>query len=704
MNESDTAELDGALAPTAAGEGTQSRPPLGLEYRQLKARTREALFGVTHDPVRIGRFAVLRRIGEGGMGVVYSAYDDELERKVAIKLVRPELGLDHAQIRIRREAQAAARLSHPNVVSVYEIGEHEGRLFVAMEFVRGQTLRQWLRGGPRPWQSIVDVFIDAGHGLQAAHAAGLVHRDFKPDNVMIGDEVSSARGHGRVRVLDFGVARRVASAVEATDDLANDGGAAASRPPVRGTQDPTEPGPTEAARSARGPTEPGPPTALTGVGALIGTPAFMAPEQLAGEVADARSDQFAFCLSMWLALFEEAPFAADEESGRSVVRAAAPIRLPSRPTQVPTSVRRLLERGLSPRREDRHPSMDGLIAGLIAARHRPRRWGIALALTAVTGVGAGVWATHEPSDCAAATAQLADVWDRGPRTRIHLGLRETALPGAAEIWLDLEPAIDGFADAWREASGRACAGSPAAGEQDVALQQRRCLASRLTDLRTLVAPLASGDATLLQAALATVRQWDPPAGCLDPEHLRGWAEHEAQINAPPPPGSADGLVSDFESDPISRFGFGWVKSTDEFIDGTSEVVIAVADVGAHGSARALRITGEVRTNDRAQWAGAMYFPGPMAMAAANLTSLPMLSFAARGTPGSYDAVLFTQVEGLGDTRIAFELDEQWREVQIDLRTLGAPLYGVTGIFIGRSDPGKFECFLDDVRLDGAPPR
>ena len=147
---------------------------------------------------RVGRYEILGVIGEGGMSFVYLAHDPELDRDVALKLMRVRVGSEGAR-RLRREAQALAQLSHPNVVPVYDAGMVGGQAFVAMEYVEGNTLRRWLRGKP-PWRKVLGVMIEAGQGLAAAHARGLIHRDFKPDNVLIGDD-------GRVRVLDFGLAR-----------------------------------------------------------------------------------------------------------------------------------------------------------------------------------------------------------------------------------------------------------------------------------------------------------------------------------------------------------------------------------------------------------------------------------------------------------------------------------------------------------------
>src|SRR3954453_18295126 len=155
----------------------------------------------------VGRYVVLERIGSGGMGVVYAAYDPELDRKVALKLLRPDRAgaVGEAALRLQREAQAIARLSDPHVVAVYDAGTLGEQVFVAMEFVEGRTLREWLKAEPRSWSEILKAFLAAGRGLAAAHDAGLVHRDFKPDNVLLG-------GDGRVKVADFGLARPVGEA------------------------------------------------------------------------------------------------------------------------------------------------------------------------------------------------------------------------------------------------------------------------------------------------------------------------------------------------------------------------------------------------------------------------------------------------------------------------------------------------------------
>src|SRR4051794_3934114 len=223
----------------------------------------------------VGRYVVLERIGSGGMGVVYAAYDPELDRKVALKLLRPDRAgaAGEAAFRVPREAHAVTPLSDPHVVAVYDAGTFGDQVFVAMELMEGRTLRQWLGEGKRGWREIVDVFVAAGRGLAAAHAAGLVHRDFKPDNVLLGTD-------GRVKVADFGLARPVGV--------------------VEKEGSPSSPGSGSGGLLA---------SPLTEWGQVMGTPAYMAPEQLRGGAADARSDQFSFCVALWEALYGRKPFA-----------------------------------------------------------------------------------------------------------------------------------------------------------------------------------------------------------------------------------------------------------------------------------------------------------------------------------------------------------------------------------------------------------
>jgi len=273
--------------------------------------------GATDEPLQTGqlvdRYVVLHRVGEGGMGVVYAAYDPQLDRKVAIKILRPDVASTAPQQRLLREAQAMARVSHPNVMRVYDVGTVGGLVFMAMELVEGKTLGELLHTTRPGWRECLRLYLAAGRGLAAAHAAGLVHRDFKPGNVLVGPD-------GSVRVIDFGVARPD-----------KESGPRVPEVPV-------------ALRESSGPIAID--SQLTLAGALVGTPHYMSPEQLFGEPADARSDQFSFCVAVYQALFGVRPYPGEELAQRRNAIARGRIDDPPPGSPVPSRVRRALLRGL----------------------------------------------------------------------------------------------------------------------------------------------------------------------------------------------------------------------------------------------------------------------------------------------------------------------------------------------------------------------
>lgn len=289
------------------------------------------------DRFYIGRFLIVGRLGEGAMGEVYSAYDPDLDRKVAVKFVHSLPGDPfQAVARVRQEAQALAKVSHPNVVQVYEVGESQGRIFIVMEIVDGGSLAQWqeVRGSPvRPDEidSRLRLYLQAAAGLLAAHRCGLIHRDFKPDNVLLGRD-------GRVRVADFGLARVIAGM---------SAGAA--------------PGPTPPSQNSQGRSG----QRLTQVGAVLGTAGYISPEQIRGAEADERSDQFSFCASLYEALYGQRPFAglSFEEYAMSILDGRLK---PPPPSHVPLVVQQAILRGLAQDPAARFPSMQELIAALEA--------------------------------------------------------------------------------------------------------------------------------------------------------------------------------------------------------------------------------------------------------------------------------------------------------------------------------------------------
>src|SRR6266849_2054227 len=336
--------IEGQLSPEAF-EGVEQHLSQCDAYRELVAVATPATspepagadesFPSGRQP-KVGRYEILAPIGAGGMGVVYAAHDPQLDRKVALKMLRPSglPGVSPQQLRARilREGRAMALLSHPNVLAVHDVGEFQDHVFVAMELAEGGTVASWLRERPRSWREVLDVFLAAGRGLAAAHAQGLVHRDFKPENILFG-------GDGRVRVTDFGVAQLLA--VPGSEPLT------ASTP------------------------EAGHPTVSLCSTALVGSPAYMAPEQMRGEQADVRADIFSFCVSLYEALYGERPFAGDTVADLQRAVSESEVRRPPGGTRVPAWIRRALLRGLRAEPGERPQMMEALLASLSGPR---RRW------------------------------------------------------------------------------------------------------------------------------------------------------------------------------------------------------------------------------------------------------------------------------------------------------------------------------------------
>jgi len=445
----------------------------------------------------VGRYVALDRIGSGGMGVVYAAYDPELDRRVALKLLRPDRFSGEAdRLRLLREAQALARLADPHVVAVYDAGTFGDRVFVAMELVEGETLRQWLRVGPRSWREVLDRFLPAGRGLAAAHAAGLAHRDFKPENVLLGRD-------GRVRVVDFGLAKALAEAVP--------------EPPAEGAGG--EPGDALA-------------TPLTEWGALLGTPAYMAPEQLRGIAADARSDQFSFCVALHEGLYGERPFAGANPRAIAEAVTRGTVREAPAGTKVPGWLRSVVLRGLKASPEDRYPAMAGLLRDLErdpeAVRHR---WLAAAAIVLLTGAvfsSLGYFQARRARLCAGAEEQVARVWNDGRRQAIHAAFLATRAPFAEGLWKSVAHSLDRYLKDWAVLHGEACEATRLRGEQSEDLLDRRmvCLDQRLQEAGAAADLFAAADRQVLQQAHKMIAGLTPIDTCGDIEALTA--------NVPPP--------------------------------------------------------------------------------------------------------------------------------------------------------------------------
>jgi eukaryotic-like serine/threonine-protein kinase len=434
--------------------------------RVTPAATEPAATGQT-----IGRYVILSLLGSGGMGVVYAAYDPVLDRKIALKLLHAgddgSGATTDGRARMQREAQALARLSHPNVIAIHDVGEHGGptpMMYIAMEIVVGGTLVEWQRG--KPWRTILDAYITAARGLAAAHRAELVHRDFKPENVLVGDD-------GRVCVTDFGLARLTSATPEV-------------RPPHAT--------PTNALASD-----------LTAAGAVMGTPSYMAPEQIKGERVDARSDQFSWCLALWEALYGEQPWPRDNLPLRAAAIETDPPRAPST-TDVPRAVARVLTRGLAPDSAVRYPTIDALLADLErVTRNRRAHVAIALGATlAIGGIATAVMLRGESSatSCDAAVQPVAAVWTPAQRDGVRTGFTATGAAFAGDAFASVDRAITGWLARWRNVAVESCRATRNAGTQTTATLDLRtaCLARRRDDLVALVAAFARADRDLVERA------------------------------------------------------------------------------------------------------------------------------------------------------------------------------------------------------------
>ncbi|HEY1813653.1 MAG TPA: protein kinase [Kofleriaceae bacterium] len=359
-------------AVRAAGHAPRDAAP---QFRIPRATSQLAI-GTT-----FGRYRVRALLGTGGMGQVYEAYDDELDRAIALKILRPEIASAAATLaeRLRRESRLMAKVSHPSVITVYDAGREGDAVFVAMELVRGETLGAHLARTRPAWREVLALFARAGEGLAAAHAAGIVHRDFKPDNVLV--ELDDERRAKRLVVTDFGIARSGANPRDSAPELGE-----------RGVDD----------------------VRLTVTGAAVGTPAYMPPEQLEGRVVDARADVFAFAVSLWEALFDERPFA-----GATIDQIRAAMATSPKPPRgvVPARIVRVIERGLATDPDARWPDVRAMLDALAARPRRGRMIAIAAGLVAAIAIAAVVTdaparvRTAPPDACEIALADIARAYD-----------------------------------------------------------------------------------------------------------------------------------------------------------------------------------------------------------------------------------------------------------------------------------------------------
>ncbi|RMG97526.1 MAG: serine/threonine protein kinase [Deltaproteobacteria bacterium] len=437
----------------------------------------------------VGRYVVLGRLGAGGMGVVYAAYDPELDRKVALKVLRADAAIGSGSrsttggARLLREAQALAKLSHPNVVAIHDVGEHEGQVWLAMEFVEGKTLGAWLMERSRSWKDVLSVMLPVARGLAAAHAKGLVHRDAKPENVMIGAD-------GRVRVMDFGLAR------------------ADGRPAVAGS----EAGPRVEALGVE----------LTRAGSLLGTPAYMSPEQFSGGEVGPASDQFSYCVMVWEALYGERPYGGETVASLALNVLQGKRRAPPSGRKVPRWLRKVAERGLEVEPSRRFSDMGALIEALERgqARSRLRQAAAALVLVGVAAAGAYGWGAAEHrarvSACKAEGAQIGEVWNDGARSRLREALAGSGVPYGAETAEKVMPWLDDFAARWKGVRTKACTAARVEEAWPEELYERAawCLDEERMRLSSLVEVLGHGDAKAVEKAVLAAAGLPRPEACI----------------------------------------------------------------------------------------------------------------------------------------------------------------------------------------------
>jgi tetratricopeptide (TPR) repeat protein len=456
---------------------------------------RSTLTAHTHVEVgsHVGRYRILASAGRGGMGNVLAAHDPVLNRTVAIKLLR--VAGETARAWLMREAQAMARIRHPNVVTVYDFGEFRDNVFLTMEFVEGGTLRRWMRT-PRALADVLTLFVGAGRGLAAAHKVGLVHLDFKPENVLI-DGVTA-----EPRVTDFGIAD---TTLETSGDAlaGTDAQAPESEGPV--SQDLLR-------------------TPLSTSGTRMGTPRYMAPEQHAGEKVDERADQFSFCVALFEAVTGARPFSGSQSEELLLSIQAGPSDADAL-RRVPAWLLPILTRGLRRSPGERFASMDALLAEL-AKDPAPRRRRIlgavgALALVAVGAFGYVERDRARVRACVAESEAAAGAWSAKTAQTARTAFEKSGAAGWERLFGGARAAVDAYAQKWSEAAFAACSAATVEHTQsaDIYRRRRACLRNRLSELRELGRLLGEADVKLVQRAQDTAAALSPIETCADVDAL-----------------------------------------------------------------------------------------------------------------------------------------------------------------------------------------
>ncbi len=453
-----------------------------------------------------GRYTILDQIGRGGMGVVYKAYDPELDRRIALKLLRVNAQsgslANRARDRLLREAQALAQLSHPNVVAAYDVGTIGQDVFVAMELVEGWTLKQWIRESKPSVYAKVRALVAAGRGIEAAHAAGLIHRDVKPDNIIVGKD-------GRVRVLDFGLAR-----------------AALAEERVAGKQENKQ----DSEALVSGELTSGGSfldTPMTLAGTIVGTPGYMAPAQYRGQATDEQTDQYSFCVTLYEALYGCRPWRARKYGELKKKVLSGQLDPPPAQVKVPARFRRIVLRGLALAKEDRYRSMTELLAELAqdprVARRRKLVMAAMVLLVGLAFGGAYAWQASKQKLCKGAGENLLGVWDDSIKQKVQKQFAASGRGYAQDTFGRVAKALDGYAHAWVQMRKDACEATHLRGEQSAGLLdlRMRCLDQGLGEMRALTWLFAEKtDAAVVDRAVAAVSSLAALDRCADSESLQ----------------------------------------------------------------------------------------------------------------------------------------------------------------------------------------
>jgi serine/threonine protein kinase/tetratricopeptide (TPR) repeat protein len=431
----------------------------------------------------VGRYVVLDRLGAGGMGAVFAAYDPELDRKVALKVLHPRRSGLRGRSQLLAEAQTLAKLSHPNVVTIHDVGTIDDDVWLAMELVTGVTLTQWLREQQRSWRDVADVIVPVCYGLAAAHVAGLVHCDIKPDNIMVD-------AHATVRVMDFGVARAIESEPSSVgdDDLS----------------------PSAANRDQ-----------LTR-GGIAGTPGYMAPEQLARREIDGRTDQFSVCVVFWEALFGSSPFIGATAIERAASAIAGELRPVPLGTGVPRWLTSIVRRGLEVDPGRRFASMQAFIDALARDQARARTRRALLAVGGIAAVAALVFGGRQVQHrrqlaaCVDEGAEIASVWNDDVESSLRGAMIDSGIPFGPTTYDRFVPWVDDWTEAWRQATSEACRRTvDAEWAASMGAEARTCLDERRWALEHLVTVLSDADRDAAHRAVRAAADLPVVEPCLD---------------------------------------------------------------------------------------------------------------------------------------------------------------------------------------------